>query len=192
MQGGSLNSYPAARMPRIIYRHENSLRFVVSAIGNPGEREFFLQVKSSDGLNTIAVEKEQVRALSEQISNLITEVRRAGLVAKKDISIAPKIDNEPIELPIEKDFQLGVANLAWKNNQIELILQAISSDDAILLDDLDDGPDLIICSIPIDLAKGFCVRANALLNQGRPACPFCGLPMNSSGHLCPRANGYRR
>ena len=179
-------------MPRIIYRHENIIRFIVSAIGEPGEREFFLQIKSPDGINTIAVEKEQVRALSEQISNLIAEVRRAGLVAKNDLSIEPKIDNEPIEFPIEKDFQLGIANLAWKNKEIKLTLQAISSDDLLLLDDLDEGPDLIICSIPIDLAKGFCLRANELINQGRPACPFCGLPMNLSGHLCPRANGYRR
>ena len=179
-------------MPRIIYRHENIFRFIVSAIGEPGEREFFLQIKSPDGINTIAVEKEQVRALSEQISNLIAEVRRAGLVGKNDISIAAKIDNEPIEFPIEKDFQLGIANLAWKNKEIELTLQAISSDDLLLLDDLEEGPDLIIFSIPIDLAKGFCVRANDLINQGRPACPFCGLPMNASGHLCPRANGYRR
>ena len=181
-----------AKMPRIVYRHNNTLRFIVSAIGEPGEREFFLQIKSPDGINTIAVEKEQVRALSDQISNLIAEVRRSGLAPKGDTSVAPKIDNEPIEFPIEKDFQLGVANLAWRNNQIELTLQAISSDDLILLDDLEDGPDLIISTIPIDLAKGFCLRANDLVNQGRPACPFCGLPMNQSGHLCPRANGYRR
>ncbi|MEI7647105.1 MAG: DUF3090 domain-containing protein, partial [Actinomycetes bacterium] len=24
------------------------------------------------------------------------------------------------------------------------------------------------------------------------ACPFCSLPLDSEGHVCPRANGYRR
>ena len=27
---------------------------------------------------------------------------------------------------------------------------------------------------------------------GRPPCPFCGDPLDPSGHVCPRANGYRR
>ena len=179
-------------MARIVYRHENISRFIVSAIGQPGEREFFLQIKSPEGINTIALEKEQVRALSEQIDKLIVEVRRAGLVSKVESSVPAKIDKDPIEFPIDKDFQLGVANLSWKVSHIELTLQAISSDDLILLDDFEEGPDLIIAKIPIEFAKGFCLRANELINQGRPACPFCGLPINLSGHLCPRANGYRR
>ena len=141
-------------MPRVVYRHDNVSRFIVSAIGQPGEREFFIQVKSDDGINTIAVEKEQVRVLSEQINNLIVEVRRSGLVDKGQIAIAPRIDNDPLEIPIEADFQLGIASIAWKNQLIEITFQAISSDDFILLDDLDDGPDLIIANLAIDLAKG--------------------------------------
>jgi len=23
-------------------------------------------------------------------------------------------------------------------------------------------------------------------------CPFCGRPIDADGHICPRANGYRR
>lgn len=179
-------------MPRVVYRHDNLARFIVSAIGQPGEREFFIQVKSDDGINTIAVEKEQVRVLSEQINNLVVEVRRSGMVDKGQIAIPPRVDNDPLEIPIEADFQLGIASIAWKNQHIEITFQAISSDDFILLDDLDDGPDLIIANLTIDLAKGFCLRADDLVTKGRSACPFCGLPMNLSGHLCPRANGYRR
>ena len=28
--------------------------------------------------------------------------------------------------------------------------------------------------------------------RGRPPCPFCGGPLDPEGHLCPRANGFRR
>jgi len=179
-------------MPRIIYRHDDVSRFIVSAIGQPGEREFFLQVKSIEGINTIAVEKEQVRVLALQMENLITELRRSSLIDKNSASVAARIDNDPLELPIDADFQLGVASIAWKNQAIEITLQAISSDDLILLDDLDDGPDLVIAKLSIEIAKGFCQRADDLVKKGRSACPFCGLPINISGHLCPRANGYRR
>ena len=47
-------------MPRIIYRHEPATRFIVSAIGDPGQRQFFIQVKSVDGLNSVTLEKSQV------------------------------------------------------------------------------------------------------------------------------------
>ncbi len=179
-------------MPRIIYRHDLVNRFIVSAIGEPGNREFFLQISSNQGLNTIAVEKEQVRALSEQLSLLISELRRSGSITKAQSSVSAKFDDDPLEIPIESDFQLGVANIAWMNGVIQLTFQAISSEDEVLLDDFDDGPDLVIASIPIEIAKGFSVRADRILSQGRGACPFCSWPMNISGHLCPRANGYRR
>jgi hypothetical protein len=31
-----------------------------------------------------------------------------------------------------------------------------------------------------------------VIAAGRQPCPFCGLPINPEGHLCARANGYRR
>jgi uncharacterized repeat protein (TIGR03847 family) len=179
-------------MPRIIYRHDSPERFIVSAIGEPGRREFFIQVVSDQGVNTVAVEKEQVRALSNQLSLLISEVRRGGLISKLESSVPAKIDNQPLQIPIEPDFQLGIANIAWNNNQIEITFQAISSEDEVLLDDLDSGPDLIIISTSIELVKGFCARAEQVISSGRSACPFCNLPINTTGHLCPRANGYRR
>jgi ribosomal protein L24E len=31
-----------------------------------------------------------------------------------------------------------------------------------------------------------------VLGAGRPDCPFCGNPVDPSGHLCVRANGFKR
>ncbi len=41
-------------------------------------------------------------------------------------------------------------------------------------------------------ARAFCKRAQAVVAAGRPPCQFCGGPMDPAGHLCPRANGFRR
>jgi len=40
------------------------------------------------------------------------------------------------------------------------------------------------------MALGFAQRATRVLAGGRPACPFCGQPLNPEGHICPRKNGY--
>ncbi len=42
------------------------------------------------------------------------------------------------------------------------------------------------------VARAFAQRAAAVVGAGRPPCPFCGLPLDPSGHICPRQNGYRR
>jgi uncharacterized repeat protein (TIGR03847 family) len=41
-------------------------------------------------------------------------------------------------------------------------------------------------------ARAFTKRALAVVAAGRPPCPFCNNPLDPSGHICPRANGYRR
>ena len=32
----------------------------------------------------------------------------------------------------------------------------------------------------------------SVVAAGRPACPFCTLPLDPDGHICPRQNGFRR
>ncbi|MEZ5191238.1 MAG: DUF3090 family protein [Nocardioides sp.] len=41
-------------------------------------------------------------------------------------------------------------------------------------------------------ARAFVERAGRVVAAGRPSCPFCGEPVSPEGHLCVRANGFRR
>jgi uncharacterized repeat protein (TIGR03847 family) len=179
-------------VPRIIYRHEPATRFIVSAIGDPGQRQFFIQVKSVDGLNSVTLEKSQVIALTERLEELVRELRRGKLASPEVLSATPDLDNQPMELPIDEDFQVGVISITWENELVVVNIQAASQDDDLILDDIDMGPDLLIATLNIAQVKGFCERAMTIVNAGRAACPFCGLPIDPLGHLCPRANGYRR
>lgn len=179
-------------MPRIIYRHEPAIRFIVSAIGEPGQREFFMQVKSDNGINAVKIEKNQVMALTERLEELIREIRRGKLASQSEITAPALIDDQPMELPIESDFQVGVISITWEKEMVVINIQAASQDDELILDDFESGPDLIIASLKINQVKGFCERSKTIVNAGRPACPLCALPVDPLGHLCPRANGYRR
>ena len=109
-----------------------------------------------------------------------------------NISATAVLDDLPMELPIDEDFQVGIISITWENDLVVVNIQAISQDDDLILDDLDSGPDLLIATLKINQVKGFCERAKTIVSAGRPACPFCGLPIDPLGHLCPRANGYRR
>jgi uncharacterized repeat protein (TIGR03847 family) len=47
-------------------------------------------------------------------------------------------------------------------------------------------------SLNLSECDAFVKRSKALIGAGRLPCPFCGIPIDPQGHLCPRANGYRR
>ena len=60
--------------------------------------------------------------------------------------------------------------------------------------DFDDsdpaGPDLVRVRLTPLAARAFVERSLRTVAAGRPPCPFCGLPLDPTGHICPRKNGY--
>ncbi len=52
--------------------------------------------------------------------------------------------------------------------------------------------EMFLVRMPAAQARAFCSRAESVVAAGRETCPFCGGPMDPGGHLCPRANGFRR
>lgn len=163
---------------------ESVERFIAGTVGEPGERAFFIQARNSGRLVTVALEKGQVAALAERLEIVIKDLR------KNDFSLV--IDHMPrddaaLELPIESEFDVGAISMAWdeegKSMSIELFeMQSDQSQAEISLK----------VSINLGMCASFVQRCKALLRAGRLPCPFCGMPIDPQGHLCPRANGYRR
>jgi uncharacterized repeat protein (TIGR03847 family) len=52
--------------------------------------------------------------------------------------------------------------------------------------------ELFLVRISAAMARAFVQRTAQVLEAGRPSCPFCGNPIDPDGHLCVRANGFRR
>ena len=98
-------------------------------------------------------------------------------------------------LPFDATVTMGVGAmaLAWDAGTDAVVIEAQTptedGDYVELPDDAEDGPDLLRVRINAADARGFVRRAEALLTAGRPACPFCGQPLDPLGHFCPRGNG---
>ena len=50
-----------------------------------------------------------------------------------------------------------------------------------------DWDDLAVCFDRI-----VATRSNRVISAGRPPCPLCEEPLDPEGHICARANGYKR
>ena len=159
-------------------------RFVAGTVGQPGDRAFFLQARDGNRLVTVAIEKLQVAALTERLEIMINGFR------KSDVSIqllSNEIDDGPLELPIESEFEVGSISISWDDSRrlMSIELLEIATEEIETLNSLK-------VQLSISMCNAFIKRSKALIGAGRLPCPFCGMPIDPQGHLCPRANGYRR
>jgi len=160
-------------------------RFVSGTVGEPGERAFYLQVRSNSRLFSVAVEKAQVQAMSARLEVMIAEVRKANpLIAIEKLPI----DDTSLESPIEAEFQIGAMSLAWDEESKLICIELFELED----DEEESEGEVVELNISLAVAAAFAARSKAVVNAGRLPCPFCGIPIDPRGHLCPRANGYRR
>ncbi|MBB2891591.1 DUF3090 domain-containing protein [Flexivirga oryzae] len=179
-------------MPTQEFNHPD--RFVAGTVGPPGARTFFLQAVQGRRVVSVSLEKEQVAVLAERVNDLLDE-----LAIDEDLPVAEE-DNEPLTPPIEDEFRVSTLSLAWEPEQQVLIIEA--HDRQVELEPTEDGeelrevtdPDAQLVRVLLDAAQAreFARRGLAAVADGRPACPFCGGPLDPDGHICPRANGYRR
>ena len=174
-------------------------RFVVGTVGQPGDRTFFIQAEAGSRLISVSLDKSQVQALADRLVIMLREIKQSN-----PLFTLTKIakDDGPLSTPIEEEFRVGVIGIAFDDNteKIQIDLQSFTEDseesesdlEFIDVDDLSDDQDVLRVIITPGQAEQFSKRAHIVINAGRTPCPFCGFPIDPRGHLCPRANGYRR
>ncbi len=205
-------------MPRRIYDFGVPDRFVAGTVGQPGHRTFFLQARKGSALVSVVVEKVQVQVLAERLALLLAEVARRG--AQVPEALAPSDDDTaPLGEPLADAFRVGTMTLGWDPQREQVVIEARAQQEAdedeeandaddsdendeeesdegdapptLEFDDSDpDGPDLVRVRLTPLAARAFMERTLRTVAAGRPPCPFCGLPLDPTGHICPRKNGY--
>ena len=187
-------------MARVVHSYDDPDRFVAGTVGEPGARTFFLQARAGARMTSVACEKEQVMALAERLDVMLDEVARR--FDRDPATLTSADDTDPLEQPIEEEFRAGTMTLAWEADAERVVIEVFAvvvgteagleeSDPVTAALESDDG-EVFIVRISEEQARAFARRAVALVASGRPACPFCGRPIDPEGHICPRANGYRR
>jgi uncharacterized repeat protein (TIGR03847 family) len=186
-------------MAHQVFAFEPPERFVAGTVGPPGERTFFLQARGGGRLVTVALEKVQVALLAEKLDELLVEAHRRFGVELPPADPTPA-DNEPLETPLDEEFRVGTLGLAFDVDTATVVIEAIAvgegeTEEEEEEDDEDEiavDRDRLRVRLTPQAARAFIDRARKVVASGRPPCPLCGQPLDASGHLCPRHNGYRR
>jgi uncharacterized repeat protein (TIGR03847 family) len=175
-------------MPRRLFIFDQPDRFVPGTVGEPGERTFFLQARKGEAVVSVALEKAQVTALAARLADLLAVVEEGESAA-----IVGPPDEGPLDEPLVQLFRVGAMALSWDPAGERVVIEAQPEDEGgayvETADEADDGPDLMRVRIEPSQAHEFIRRAERLIAAGRPPCPFCGQPLEPTGHFCARTNG---
>jgi uncharacterized repeat protein (TIGR03847 family) len=189
-------------MPPVIHSYDPPERFVAGTVGEPGQRTFFLQARSGSRVTSVALEKQQVQVLAARMDELLDEVMDVGEGTGTVPAVAPVAleDAEPLEQPIVEEFRAGTMTLSWDAADERVVVEVFPfTEEAVAApdqpeEDIDEPePDeILMVRLSAGQARAFSKRAQTVVAAGRQPCPFCGGPVDPQGHLCPRANGFRR
>ena len=181
--------------------------FATGAIGQPGERTFYLQIRADGRTVCVKCEKTQVAELSRHMRGMLSDLPDMGSADTASAWLSS---------PVEQDFVLGSIGLGIDRAASRMVIQLeemqIIDDEALGFDDDDDLDDDEIAAALESLfddegddenegsstvvrvlltaaqARAFCDVADQVVTAGREPCRWCRAPKDPTGHACPRMN----
>ncbi len=146
--------------------------FVAGTVGPAGERVFFLQAVAGSQVITLKVEKQQVIALTEYLSNMLTDL------PETEASSVPAASG--LETPVEPEWAVASMGVAYVESRDRVALWA----EQLMIDD-DDTPATSRFQLTRGQVLGFVTHATGLVAAGRPPCPYCSSPLDGTDGWCP-------
>jgi len=157
------------------FDYQQVTRVTAGAIGEPGKREFYLQLRAGGQLVSLALEKDQLRALTERLQEVFSRV---------PVPPSSRLPDMALEQPIAPIWRVGFMTLTYSQDE--------KSFEVSLVELVDEGDEPATGHFEASLPQmqALAAHAAALISAGRPPCPMCGGPIDHDGGVCPRLNGH--
>jgi uncharacterized repeat protein (TIGR03847 family) len=177
-------------------------RITADAVGEPGSRTFYLQMRSGTEVVSVVLEKQQLQLLASSIEELLSQVERAT-------DIVPGAEGG-LEEPLEPSWRVGRLSLGY-HEDLDLVLleveELVPEEDGEEEDDEEEEhvareampeataepsiePQRVRVWATREQMLSLARHGAAVVAAGRPLCQFCGNPLDPAGHTCPAMNGH--
>lgn len=152
------------------------------AVGEPGDRVFYVQAEKGDATVALVVEKQQVRQLAQLAQELLQRM---------DIIVTPDdLDTRSQQLrePIAPAWRAGRLALGMDPDGERFMLEA---EELVEEEDADEGA---VARFWMDSDQLVALAAHAAWSVeagARETCRLCNRPIEpEAGHRCPALNGH--
>ena len=94
-------------MPRRRYLFDSPDHFLAGTVGEPGNRTFFLQAREGSRITSVALEKIQVAAVCQRLTELLDQLEQRGVEGSEELDDMP--GHIALDEPINEAFRVGHA-----------------------------------------------------------------------------------
>lgn len=162
------------------------------AVGEPGQRAFYIQARTEHTQLTVLVEKEQVGLLATEAVAFLDKIAEKYPELPFDLPTTQSSLREPT-VPLFRDRLIGLGFDPERELVLIELRERPDDDDADIATDPgldDDDEEGYVARIYATRAqvRAMAARGAEAVAGGRPPCPLCEQPMDPSGHRCPRWN----
>lgn len=150
------------------------------ALGEPGQRTFYVQAREGAEFVAVVCEKDQVRRLAELAQELLSRI--GVTVTPDDLDEAGQRPHEVVE----PAWRAGSMSLGMDEDGERFLLEAQE------LVEADDEPANARIWMSRDQLVGLAAYAAFAVEAGaRETCRLCSRPIDPvAGHVCPALNGH--
>ena len=166
-------------------------RITAGAVGEPGQRTFYLQARAGEHLVTVLVEKQQVELLAASILEILEQVG-------EETGEGPGEEQMGLEGPLEPEWRVGKLAIGYAEDRDMVMLEV----EELVPDEEEDEEDTLEDDVPEPTSiRMWATREQmlalsrhgaAVAARGRPRCRYCDNPIDPEGHTCPAMNGHGR
>lgn len=178
-------------MTQNLYEMNPVQAITVGAVGEPGNRVFYIQARTLKETITLHAEKEQVQMLARGIHQLLDEIIDKSPAKSQDSpSEPPDLELRP---PFEPQFRVGKLELGYDvdSELVLLIAHELIPEDPDAEEDLaPDAASVARFWATRAQMRGMADHALEVVARGRPVCVLCGQSYDAEGHVCPKRNGH--
>lgn len=177
-------------MANYLYDLNPVQHIIADAIGEPGQRTFFLQARAGAQLVSIVLEKQEVGSLAVSVLQLLEELEKMHpglrMATQSKKALRP-------EHPMDPLFRVGQLSIGYDEDEdkVWLIAKALMmNDENQIVDPGSDEVPGVRFVASREQMRAMSEHALEVIGQGRPVCPLCGRPIDRNGHFCARTDGH--
>lgn len=170
-------------------------RITAGAVGEPGERTFFIQARAQGEQVTLLAEKEQVALLAQAIGQVLKQIEWS-----EDEGPEPPEQELELDVPLDPEWRAGSMSIEYDEDadRIAIVVQEAQpardeEEEEEVIVEPEEEPAVARFVTSRAQARAMAMHALKVVAAGRPRCQFCGEPLEPEGpHICAAMNGHRK
>jgi uncharacterized repeat protein (TIGR03847 family) len=173
-------------MPRFEIDVDPCDHITADAIGNPGQRVFYLQAYQEQRTITILIEKAQLQSLAIGVEQFLSQLNEQNPDLEEAVGDFYE-EQMRIHPPVDPLFRAGEIGLGYdkERDRVVVFAKELLTEE----EEPESAAQIRFWATRSQMRK--LARWGAdVVNRGRAICPQCGQPMEPEGHFCPKKNGH--